>query len=329
MRAMIVAAGLGTRLRPLSELLPKPAMPVRGLPLVAYPLALLARHGVTEVVINAHHLPERLQDAARRHCPPGLILHFSLEPELLDTGGAIRQVAGFLRESDPCLILGGDMILDVDLGALAARHRARGDAVTLLLRRDPRAAQFGSLGIDAEGRVRRIARRFDLGGEVEAGLYTWVNAVSPRALDALPQRAAFGHLDHWIAPLLAAGARDVRGDLVGAEACVWEPVGTPAEYLAANLRPRPLSYLDPEARARARGVRFGSDLVLGVGATLAPGASLERAVVWDGEHVPPSLRASDGVFAGGRFHPCGPLPVRGSAPGPEPGDGAGDEGRGR
>jgi mannose-1-phosphate guanylyltransferase len=306
---MIVAAGLGTRLRPLSELLPKPAMPVRGLPLIGYQLALLAHHGVTEVVINAHHLPERLMEAARRHCPPGLALRFSLETELLDTGGAIRQVAAFLRESDPCLIVGGDMLLDVDLGALAARHRARGDAITLLLLRDPRADAFGSLGIDAEGHLRRIARRFDLGGEVDRGLYTWVNAVSPRAFEALPQRDAFSHLDHWIAPLLAAGARDVRGELLGREACVWEPVGTPAEYLAANLRPPRLGYLDADARARERGVRFcGSDVILGVGATLGPGASLERVVVWDGERVPAGLQASDGVFAGARFHPCGPLP---------------------
>jgi mannose-1-phosphate guanylyltransferase len=306
---MIVAAGLGTRLRPLSELLPKPAMPVRGLPLVAYQLALLARHGVTEVVINAHHLPERLMQAAREHCPPGVALHFSLEPELLDTGGAIRQVADFLRGSDPCLILGGDMLLDLDLAAFAARHRARGDAVTLLLLRDPRADSFGSLGVDAEGRVRRIARRFDLGGEVDSGLYTWVNAVSPRAFDSLPERSAFSHLDHWIAPLLADGARDVRGEVLAREDCVWEPVGTPAEYLAANLRPPRLRYLDADAGARARGVRFcAGEVILGVGATLGDGASLARVVVWDGESVPAGLRASDGVFAGGRFHPCGLLP---------------------
>ena len=304
MRAMIVAAGLGTRLRPLTDLRPKPALPVRGLPLIAYHLALLARHGVREVVVNVHHLPERLKEAARRWCPPGMELRFSFEPELLDTGGAIRAVAAFLRESDPCLLLGGDMLVDVDLGALIARHRARGDAVTLLLRDDPRAESFGTIGADAEGRVRRIGRRFDLGGATQAGVYTWVNVVSARALASLPERHIFSHLDHWIAPRLAAGARDVRAELARPDDCVWEPVGTPEEYLAVNLHPPSLSYLDADATARRAGARFAPGLVIGAGATLGAGASLQRAVVWDGEVVPPGLQARDGVFAGGSFHPC-------------------------
>jgi mannose-1-phosphate guanylyltransferase len=301
---MIVAAGRGTRLRPLTELRPKPALPVRGLPLVAYHLALLARHGVTEVVINVHHLPELLMEAARRWCPPGIDLRFSFEPELLDTGGAIRAVAGFLRESDPCLLLGGDMLIDVDLGGLIERHRARGDAVTLLLRDDPRAESFGSIGADARGCVRRIGRRFDLGGETQAGVYTWVNVVSAHAFDGLPERRIFGHLDDWIAPRLASGKRDVRAELAGGASCLWEPVGTPSEYLSVNLQPLRLSYLDAEALAIREGVRFGPQLVLGAGATLGAGASLQRAVVWDGELVPPGLQVRDGVFAGGRFHPC-------------------------
>ena len=123
---MIVAAGRGTRLRPLTELLPKPALPVRGLPLIAYQLALLAHHGVREVVVNTHHLAERLEDAARRHCPPGVSLTFSRERELLDTGGGIRRVAAFLRESDPCLLVGGDMpdIKPALLRAMSERARA-------------------------------------------------------------------------------------------------------------------------------------------------------------------------------------------------------------
>ncbi len=304
MRAMIVAAGLGTRLRPFTNWYPKPALPVRGLPLIAYSLALLARDGVREVAINVHHLPEKLMAAAREHCPPGLALHFSLERELLDTGGGIRRMAAFLRESDPCLVIGGDMLFDVDLAGLAARHRARRSAATLLLLDDPRAAAFGSLGVDADGRVRRIAKRFDLGGEVGSGLYTWINVFSPRLFDSLPEREVFSHLDHWLAPELAAGADDIRAELVSRALCRWQPVGTPEEYLDANLDPRPIRGFDAAARARARGVRFEADLVVGAGARLAPGARLRRAVVWDAEQVPAECSGSDGVFAAGAFHAC-------------------------
>lgn len=304
MRAMIVAAGRGTRLLPLTNLRPKPAMPVRGIPLIAYQLELLAHYGVTETAINVHHHPKMLIEAAERYAPPGMSLRFSVETELLDTGGGIRRMRDFLAASDPCLILGGDMIVDVDLAGLVEEHRDRSDAVTMLLRDDPRTATFGSIGVDAEGRLRRIGTRFDLGGERAAGIYAWVNVVAARAFEHLPERDVFGHLDDWIVPQLAAGARDIRGVLLPPGACLWEPVGTPAEYLAVNLHPPALAYFDPDSRAAREGTRLRPDLVLGAGASLAAGASLERAVVWDGEHVPAEVRASDGVFAGGAFHPC-------------------------
>ena len=160
MRAMIVAAGLGTRLRPLSELRPKPALPVRGIPLIAYMLALLSRHGVSEVVINVHHLPEILMEAALGCCPAGITLRFSKEKEILDTGGGIARVADFLRESDPCLILAADMLLDADLSALITTHKARGDAFTMLLRSgDTRAESFGTIGANRANQICRIGDR--------------------------------------------------------------------------------------------------------------------------------------------------------------------------
>ena len=304
MRAMIVAAGLGTRLRPLTHLRPKPALPVRGIPLVAYPLALLASAGVREVALNLHHLPDQLVRASEAWCPPGLSLRFSEERQLLDTGGGIARVAAFLRESDPCLLIGGDMVVDLDLAALIAAHRASGRAVTALLRRDPRAQRFGTIGVDRAGRMRRIGRRFDLGGEVDSGVYTWVNVVSARAFDWLPAREVFSHLDDWWAPELARGSDAIGAVVLPPESCRWEPVGTPAEYLHANFALPPLSYLDVDARARSAGARLCAELIVGAGAELAPSARLEHAVVWDGERVPPGCVGRNGVFAGGRFHPC-------------------------
>ena len=304
MRAMIVAAGLGTRLRPLTDLRPKPALPVRGIPLIAYPLALLASVGVREVALNVHHLPERLIAASEAWCPAGLALHFSEERRLLDTGGGIARVADFLRESELCLLIGGDMVVDLDLAGLIAAHRASGRAVTALLRRDARAAEFGTIGLDRAGRMRRIGRRFDLGGEVDAGVYTWVNVVSARAFDWLPGRAVFSHLDDWWAPELAKGSDAIGAVVLPPAACRWEPVGTRSEYLRANLTLPPLSYFDVDARARAAGVRLDSDLVVGAGAVIALGARLTEAVVWDGERVPADCVGRGGVFAGGRFHRC-------------------------
>jgi len=296
---MIVAAGLGTRLRPLTELRPKPALPVRGIPLIAYTLALLARHGVSEVIVNAHHLPDILMDAARRHCPLDMELRFSIESELLDTGGGIRRVADYLRQSDPCLIIASDMLLDTDLSALVATHRERGDAWTMLLREgDQRERNFGTIGVDPHNRVRRIGTRYDFGGEHRAGLYAWVNVVAARAFDSLPDLEIFSHFDGWIGPQLATDATDIRAEILTANDFVWEPVGTPAEYLAANLDPIELSYQAAIADAQRAGAR-----IEGAGAELGTGVRLQRAVVWDGEHVPDELEASDGIFAGGEFHP--------------------------
>jgi NDP-sugar pyrophosphorylase family protein len=301
---MILAAGLGTRMRPLSTLRPKPVLPVLGIPLVAWPLAWLARHGVREVVLNLHHLPAATRAAAEAWAPPGLALRFSEEPLLLGTGGGIRRAAAFLRESDPSLVVSGDMICDLDLTALVARHRARRDRMTTVLRADPRAERFGTIGIDGAGRVRRIARRFDLGGESAAGVNVSVYLYAARAFDTLPEREVFNHLDDWMAPELAAGAGDLRGDLLPGDELLWEPVGTPGEYLAANLRRPRVSYFDAVARARAIGVTLAPELVVGAGAVLGAGARLRRAVVWDGERVPAGFQGEDGVYAGGAFHSC-------------------------
>ncbi len=301
---MIVAAGLGTRLRPLTELRAKPALPVRGLPLIAYPLALLAAAGVTEVVINVHHLPESLIAAAERFTPKGMRVFFSHERDLLHTGGAIRRVASFLRESERCVVLGGDMVVDLDLPAVIRAHAASGRAVTAVLVDDPRAAHFGTIGLDAAGRLRRVGRRPALGAEQRAGVYTWVNVLSARAFERMPERDVFNHLEDWWLPWAGERPDDVGGVVLERAACAWEPVGTPAEYLHANFSSSRLSYLDAEARASALGVTLSPELVIGAGATIGAGARLVRVVVWDAECVPAGLDAHDGVFAGGRFVAC-------------------------
>lgn len=306
---MILAAGLGTRMRPLTSLRAKPALPVLGRPVIGYGLALLARHGVRDVIINLHHLPDTIVEGVERFRPSGMRVAFSREETPLGTGGGIRRARDFLAGSDPSIVLAGDMLLDVDLTRLVEAHLKSQAHCTLLLRRDPRAEDFGTIGLDEAGRVRRIASRFDLGGETRAGVFLGVRLLSPGVFDhlpALPDRAAFEDLSDWLAPALGAGDDRIRGHLLEPAEVVWEPVGTPAEYLAANLTPPALSYF-PAPEIVVEGTKLmgrSADVVLGEGAEVDPGARLERCVIWEGERVPANVRARGGVIAAGRFYAC-------------------------
>jgi NDP-sugar pyrophosphorylase family protein len=307
---MVLAAGLGTRLRPLSLLRAKPAMPVRGRPVIAWLLELLSHHGVEEVMINLHHLPDTVRDAVTKYGPADLQVHYSEEEAPLGTGGGIRRAAEFLAESECSLVLAGDMLLDTDLRGLLERHRREGNDCTLLLRHDPRQESFGTIGLDSEGCVRRIASRFDLGGEQSAGVFVGLRVFSQAVFDYMPDRESFEDLSDWLAPELARGNRRIRGALLSPEDCVWEPVGTPQEYLRANLTPFAPDFIPPtELVPPGTYIRQDHtdlmDCVVGSGARLADGVCLERSVVWDGEEVPENFSGVAGVFAGGTFYACG------------------------
>jgi NDP-sugar pyrophosphorylase family protein len=216
----------------------------------------------------------------------------------------MRRVASFLRESETSVVIGGDMVVDLDLPGLIRAHEGSGRAVTAALLDDPRAARFGSIGLDDTGRFRRIGRRLDRGGETRAGLYTWVNVLSARAFARMPERDVFNHLDDWWGPWAAEAPGDVGAVLLDSRSCAWLPVGTPAEYLHANFALPRLAYLDADAAARAAGARIEPAWIAGPGAEIGPGASLVRVVVWDGERVPAGARLREGAFAGGRFVSC-------------------------
>ena len=281
---MILAAGLGTRMRPLTDERAKPALPVRGRPVVSLLLELLARQGVREVLINLHHLPDTIRRAVEADHPSGLDIHWSSEEKPLGTGGGIRRAAGFLRESETCVVLAGDMLLDLDLRALHARHVASGRGVTLVLRSDPREASFGSVGIDGAGRVCRIGRHAVGGAGAEAGrgLFT-----SVRFFD-----------------------RDVLGaEIVDPSGSVWEPVGTPEEYLEVNLHPPDLPRLGGPAACWQGPIEISGraqDVVSARTVRLPGDAELSRCVVWDGASVSAGAKARDGVFGVQGFHGFAP-----------------------
>lgn len=155
MKAMILAAGLGTRLRPLTDEIPKPLIEVAGHPMVAYPLAVVREAGIREVIINLHHLGDRIREALGDGRKYGVSITYSEEHPILDTGGAIKKAESFLT-GDTFVVLNGDMVIDLDLRRVIDWHRARGSTATMVLRPERSEAGYGLIETDRGGRIRRF-----------------------------------------------------------------------------------------------------------------------------------------------------------------------------
>ena len=194
MKAMILAAGLGVRLRPLTDRTPKPLLPIAGRPLLVWNLLLLQRHGITDVLINLHHLGDQIVQAIGDGTRFGLRVAYSHEPELQGTGGGIRQAAPFLKDG-PFLVLNGDTLSACDLTGLIAAHRAGKALATLALREDPEATRWGPVTVDAGSRILQINGKPPLqaGNRVPVQtavgrpyMFAGIHVMEPAVLDAIP-----------------------------------------------------------------------------------------------------------------------------------------------
>lgn len=311
---MVLCAGLGTRLRPLTTRLPKPAVPVCGVPLVRYALGLLAGAGVTRAVVNVHHLPQVMAEvAAQAAAELGLELQVSREPVIAGTGGALREARSLLAGADAVVVVNGDVLFDVDLGSALAAHAASGALATMVLMAMPPGARYAAVELDEGGRVRRIAGRFGPGGE---GLTPWhfpgVHVISQALLAGLPAEPF--ELDvnrHAYPPLMAEGL--VRGVICSG---YWNDLGQPDRYLQANLDVAagrvPLGRfglvqpprLAPDAVVEP-GASVGEAVVLGPGCRVPAGARVERAVLWPGTALRPGEVLEEAIAAGELRVPAG------------------------
>lgn len=240
MKAMILAAGRGTRLAPLTDTVPKPLVEVAGRPLVAHPLLQLRAAGVREVVLNLHHLAADVRAALGDGERFGLRLHYSEETELLDSGGGVHRARVWLDET--FLLLNADTIQDVPLGELVRRHRRLGGIATLVLRRDPNADAYGLLHVDAAQRLRRIrGEPCDVPGALAERMFAGVSIWEPRVF-AYMRDGAFSLTRDLIPRLLAADEAIHGFDYDG----YWRVVDTPADLERARSEAeagRRLSYL--------------------------------------------------------------------------------------
>ncbi|HAP39092.1 MAG TPA: hypothetical protein DCQ94_04955, partial [Nitrospira sp.] len=182
MKAMILAAGLGTRLRPLTDVTPKPLLPVAGTPMIVWNLLLLKRHGIRDVVINLHHLGDMIRQALGDGSALGMRLIYSYEPVILGTGGGIKQAEPHFQ-GEPVLVLNGDTLFELDLGAVMAFHRERAAAATLVLRQDPDAARWGLVEVTDRAEIVRITGRGRSAPTVTAArMFAGIHILHPRLL---------------------------------------------------------------------------------------------------------------------------------------------------
>lgn len=271
MRAMVLAAGLGTRLRPLTLERPKPGIPYDMRPLACLALDSLADMGVEEVVLNTHHLGDLLPSLLAPHVRRGMTPRYIHEPELLGTGGGIRNASEWLDDGDPIFILNSDIVFRPDLGGALALHRELDAVATMLLRPDPDAARFGSVEIDATGRVQRLLGDPHREGDFRTFMFTGVHVLSPRALDDLPEAGCIVRHAYrrWVDEgTCVAGFVDESP---------WADLGTLQRYLDAHValaetnRIHESARVDPDARLE--------HCVVGQGARIGP-HELRRCVVW-------------------------------------------------
>jgi mannose-1-phosphate guanylyltransferase len=229
-RAMVFAAGLGTRLRPLTDSVPKPLLDVGGRPMIEYPLRMLAAAGVEEVVVNLHHLGEQVRAALGDGTRFGLRIAYSAEDPILDTGGALARARPLLRD-EPFAVANCDALLDPDLAGLWRRHGERGALATLLVRADAEAERYGALDLDPQGRVRRFLGEPAAAGEpLERRMFCGVHVLSPAIFAHMPKSPIFSITRDVYRPLVVAGAPIYGFDHPG----YWRDLGTSGNLEAAR-----------------------------------------------------------------------------------------------
>ena len=331
--AYVLAAGLGTRLRPLTTLRCKPLVEVCGMPLIAYTLRLLEDAGITQVGINSHwlhpQLPSTLGGTGAKW--GSLTLTFTHEPEVLGTGGGLKGLAQALPAppGEKVLVMNADALIDLDVAALIASDTPTSLA-TLVLQETPDVAKYGAIGTDVDDRITAFAKKLDpIGTVVRERMFCGVHLVDPRAFELLPAVT----VDNGTARGKLSGINDdaypewmKRGEILRAfdlpsleKGGTFCDVGTPERLLEANLAildgTWPSQHLRPFAKLEARNDFPGARVfvapdaivegevigpaLIAAGARVEKGARVERSVVGAGAVVSANARVKESVLQSG------------------------------
>lgn len=302
MKAAILAAGLGTRLRPLTDHCPKALMPVLNQPLLGVLLAQLQAAGCIGAAVNTHHLAGQVQEFLTNQGPWGFEVGVSHEPEILGTAGGLRGL-GELLGSETFLAINADVLTDLDLAAVCRLHQEEALSTLVLHYRSP----YNNVWIDATGKVVSL-------GEAPSRpfrpplAYTGVQVVSPRMLERLGKKGYCDLVAVWREAIAA-------GELIAsilATGHFWQDLGTPAAYLEAHRQlmegtaPRLAAFFPPfmdplvgTGAVVAPGAELQGGVCLGQEAYVGPGARLINTVAWERAWIGPNVELSDCIVGAG------------------------------
>ncbi|HVL47283.1 MAG TPA: NDP-sugar synthase [Candidatus Thermoplasmatota archaeon] len=294
MKAIVMAGGEGTRLRPITERLPKPFVRVAGKPTIEYVLDRLVEAGFRDVIVTTYYKPHLLIERLAGGTKVGARVFYSVEDTPAGTAGGVKKVGALLDST--FVVTSGDVLADVDIGDLVKAHKAKGAMATMALTRVEDPTQFGIVGLDGNDRIVRFAekpKREDVFSNlINAGIYV----LEPEVLSMIPAEGAFDFSKQLFPRMLAEGkplyGREIKG--------FWMDVGRPADLIAASAELGKRHHGGPfkdKAEVDRTAKVVATDLY--AGAKVARDAQVEGSILYDGASVGPGARVARSILCDG------------------------------
>jgi mannose-1-phosphate guanylyltransferase / phosphomannomutase len=268
-KAVVMAGGQGTRLRPLTSNVPKPMVPVANKPTALHIMELLARHGMTDVVMTVAFLPQLIRNYFGDGSTFGLHIEYSVEETPLGTAGSVKNAQSIL-DDDTFLVISGDALTDFDLGRVIDFHRERGAMVTIALKSVDNPLEFGVVIVDDEGRIERFLEKPGWGQVFSDTINTGVYVLEPDVFDYIPDDRPFD-FSHELFPHLYELRKPLYGVLMEG---YWQDIGNLEQYLEANR-----DALDGKVKLQIPGVRLRGNVWVGQGVSLDSLANVDGPAV--------------------------------------------------
>lgn len=288
MKAMILAAGFGTRLRPLTDLKPKALMPVANKPILKRNIEYLISHGITEIIVNAHHHSQQIVDYLKDGASFGLNIEVKVEQAILGTGGGIKSTEDFW-DKEPFFVINSDILTDIDLAAVYEVHKTSGGLVTLVLHD---CEPYNQVQVDDQWNIADIAK-----GNTPGRLaFTGIHVINPEVLSHIPQ-GIFSDIIECYRQLIRLG-KPVRACFV--QGHYWRDIGSIQSYLETNREIAGNSFVIGPGCSIDSSVKLMDWGVIGENTRLGKNVEVQRSVLWDGVAVKEGVKVADAVVTSGR-----------------------------